>query len=753
MRSSRNRPEGADMPGVLLFLMLCATTWAADFAGGTGEPNDPYQIATTAQLISIGSDPNLQDKHFVLVADIDMDPNLPGGELLTYGLALSTGSLDGGGHWILNLGGLSAPGGVRAGTTYGSSLFERIGADAVVRDLKITGVSLKVPAMLAYENAGTVINCLAEGTVSRTARAINCGGLVANNSGNIIDCSVIGSIADDIADCAGGLAGANSGTIINCFFSGSVANDDGGCAGGLVGTNSGTVAHSHATGDVTGGSGLAGENSGTITACYATGDITDGPAGLVGDNSGTIRYCYATGDIYASGGLAGGLVATNLGGISYCYATGNVWAEDDAAGLVASNEGTISYCYATGSGGMALVAGGYDGTALNCYALAEADGGGMDDGFGIVLTDMQMRRHECFVGWDFAGTHLDGSFDHWVIPEDGGYPALTAIAASGCPGTGAPEDPYLVETHHQFLAIPCKPDACYQLAADINLQGQTFSEAVVPMFWGHLDGAGHSIFNFTLTGRSDLGLFGVLYPDAWVSNMSVQGVRIVTEGENPERMAGLAVRNRGTLIGCSSSTNVTAATRSIKYVGGMVAINEGGELRQCFARCSIVYRPGGKFRSSECCGGLAGHNLGTISESHASSYTSHLIAEYGALAGMNEGSIVDCYADGYISGLHLGGLVQSNSGSIVNCYATATVTPTSSGGSLVDESTEGAITDSYFLAEADGGGPDNGYGTALSAEEMRRQASFAGWDFENTWMICAGVDYPRLQWEGIGCED
>ena len=53
------------------------------FAGGTGEPNDPYQIATAEQLISIGSDPNLLDKHFILLNDIDLDPNLPGGRVFT----------------------------------------------------------------------------------------------------------------------------------------------------------------------------------------------------------------------------------------------------------------------------------------------------------------------------------------------------------------------------------------------------------------------------------------------------------------------------------------------------------------------------------------------------------------------------------------------------------------------------------------------------------------------------------------------
>ena len=56
---------------------------ALPFAGGTGEPNDPYQIATAEQLIAIGLDPNLLSRNFVLVADIDLDPNLPEAASLT----------------------------------------------------------------------------------------------------------------------------------------------------------------------------------------------------------------------------------------------------------------------------------------------------------------------------------------------------------------------------------------------------------------------------------------------------------------------------------------------------------------------------------------------------------------------------------------------------------------------------------------------------------------------------------------------
>ncbi len=42
---------------LVIFLAFCGlSAHAYEFAGGTGEPSDPYQIATAGQLISIGSD-------------------------------------------------------------------------------------------------------------------------------------------------------------------------------------------------------------------------------------------------------------------------------------------------------------------------------------------------------------------------------------------------------------------------------------------------------------------------------------------------------------------------------------------------------------------------------------------------------------------------------------------------------------------------------------------------------------------------
>lgn len=62
---------------VVLVLVLSVSAFA-QYSGGTGEPNDPYQIATATDLILLGETPDDYDKHFILIADIDLDPTLPG---------------------------------------------------------------------------------------------------------------------------------------------------------------------------------------------------------------------------------------------------------------------------------------------------------------------------------------------------------------------------------------------------------------------------------------------------------------------------------------------------------------------------------------------------------------------------------------------------------------------------------------------------------------------------------------------------
>ena len=81
---------------------------AAQFAGGAGTADDPYQIATAEQLDAIGADSTCWDKHFKLVDDIDLR-DYKGTDFHTIGYWQSdkdnkpfTGVFDGGGHSLSN---------------------------------------------------------------------------------------------------------------------------------------------------------------------------------------------------------------------------------------------------------------------------------------------------------------------------------------------------------------------------------------------------------------------------------------------------------------------------------------------------------------------------------------------------------------------------------------------------------------------------------------------------------------------------
>ena len=56
---------------VTALVLSAGMAWGQDFAGGTGEPNDPYLIATADQLLA--ADFTVPETYFRLCNDIDLD--------------------------------------------------------------------------------------------------------------------------------------------------------------------------------------------------------------------------------------------------------------------------------------------------------------------------------------------------------------------------------------------------------------------------------------------------------------------------------------------------------------------------------------------------------------------------------------------------------------------------------------------------------------------------------------------------------
>ncbi len=205
----------------------------AQYSGGTGEPNDPYQISTADDLMLIENFGS--DEHFILTADIDLNPNLPGRKV--FGIAVIryfSGVFDGNGHTVSNLTIIG---------DYNLGLFGDLGGRAVVKDLGVVDIDITCigsgGGLVGQMRGGFINHCYSTGTVSGGSFV---GGLVGYNGarfssgkgGLLNNCYSTATVSG--VDYVGGLVGYNnSGNITQCYSSGKVTGDD--SVGGLIGYN------------------------------------------------------------------------------------------------------------------------------------------------------------------------------------------------------------------------------------------------------------------------------------------------------------------------------------------------------------------------------------------------------------------------------------------------------------------------------------------------------------------------------------
>lgn len=633
MNSRRNGGIGETVcAAFILFLCSAAGLKAVEFAGGTGESNDPYQIATAEQLIGIGSDPNLASKHFVLVDSIDLSGTTWSSAVIPFFF----GSFDGDGFVIR---------GLTARSVGSLGLFGQIANAGRVTNLHMEGVDLTV--------AGYV------------------GGLAAYNEGIVSGCSVAGNVVG-VAHNAGGLVGYNRGVITGSFSAANVTGYS--LVGGLVGTNAGGILKDcHSTAVVFGNSaigGLAGSNIGSVSGCYGNGLVigADNIGGLVGGNSGGISSCYSMGSVIG-GNDAGGLVGYNAGQISLSYSVAGV-----------TSEGGYNEVYVGG-----LVGGFANLTSVvrDSYFLSPVDGGGPNNGIGTRLTAAEMNQQASFTGWDFWGAVTDG--DHWFMPAGAppvlvwqteitglqrvpdvtglpldrakatltaagfvlgdvsydhhrGLPAgyaihaepysvarvgetIDLVASSGQaydwaanPGDGTEADPYQIQTAGQLESLSDHPelwDRHFILTADLDLLGRTYSTALVAFgaedgtagfqgtpFTGTFDGQDHTIRNLFIRPTDDrqhLGLFGTVGETGRIGRLHLAAAFVgfpATAGATRRSTATyagiLAGSNYGAVTDCSAVDCILIGFTS---ADGLVGVNQGS-VANCSADVTIVRTSG-----------------------------------------------------------------------------------------------------------------------------------------------------------------
>jgi hypothetical protein len=340
------------------------------YSGGSGEPNNPYQIGSAVNLLYLGTHTGDYGKNFILIADINLAAS---GPFTTAVIAPDTNNSTGGFQ----------------GDMFGG-VFDGNGHKIINLTIDTNGAGNDFLGLFGYVVGGQIKNLgLKDVNIAGDDNSICLGGLVGNindNSGIISNCYSSGAVTGgDNSEYVGGLVGFNNyGTISNCYSTGAVSGgDNSGYLGGLVGQN----------------------NSGGISSCYSTGTVTGGNlsaalGGLVGwnINASSISNCYSTGNVTGTSGV-GGLVGSSNSSISNCYSTGAVTGTSYLGGLVGYNDsGTISNSY---------------------FPVTEPN-----NGLGTPLTDAQMKQQKSFVGWDFIGETLNGPNDIWWINKGVSYPKL-----------------------------------------------------------------------------------------------------------------------------------------------------------------------------------------------------------------------------------------------------------------------------------------------------------------------------------------
>ncbi len=720
------------------------------YAGGTGEPNNPYQITTAEDLINLGETTEDYDKHFILTADIDLDPNLPGRKIFYRAVIAPaknrgwnpsfSGIFDGGNYEISGL--------VCSSPNTGSDYVGLFGQN----DGQLINLILRIPNI----DAEVTIHSLTNDGQPEYGQDI--GGLVGLLKGSISNCHISGGKIRGNAY-VGGLVGSivGNGEVIGCTSSASIRGNRG--VGGLAGVNSGKVYECFSSGTVEGTphpifvgrpdpsydvivGGLVGINKGTILNCHSNADVkghglrSDGWAvpplplhafgGLTGLNTGTIAASCAVGKVSGlilTDGVAlghvGGLIGMNEAIVSDCYSTGNV---ESGGGLVGDCEsGVINKCYSiskvSGNGGGLVKYSTQWSTVQASFWNSETSEQSTSSG-GTHKTTDEMQDPNTFmaVGWDFIGQD-DSPHDIWAVDTEGEYQypilcwqLLTLPTLPFSNGNGESNDPYLISTADELNSIGHNPrlmPAHFRLVNNIDLAGINFyiiGSKVYP-FTGIFDGDGHTISNFSYNSADSHGIGLFRYVQGRYA--AIKNVSLI----NPNVDAGLgddAGSLVGNLDGIISNCHVEGGcVWGNNNVGGLVG--SGGTISDCSSSVTVDGNEpvGGLVGSgkdiTDCTssasvsgnnfvGGLVGKNLANEMTTISNSCATGRVVGYGIAGGLLGGAI-----DYDSIGTTYAGLILDSPCIISGCYSIADVNVTlgSSVGGLVGHITFTTIINCY----------------------------------------------------------
>jgi hypothetical protein len=746
----------------LIAVCLVGLPAYAQYAGGTGTPENPFQIATADDLADLSDAESDWDKHFVLLNDIDLDPNLPDGQVFERAVIAPDTGPESTKWWDFS------------GTPF-SGTFD--GNGFAIRNLTIAG-----------EHHLGLFGEIAETAEVRALGVVNIR--IAGTGGHI-----------------GGLAGHSLGRVISCYSTGTVSgqNEVGGLVGwngwGTVWHNRSTVTNSYSSCTVSGESrvgGLVGHNYGSVIRSYSTGAVSGVEAGwsvggLVGENAGNVYG--SMWDVETSGQSAREGIPRSAEGMStaemqdintylnagwdFVGETQNgfhkVWQMPEGGGYPVlraftgytpsrpqlPGQGTPEDPYLISSA-LELAAVDYEpGASYRLTASIDLSDiswsmavipefSGTFDGNGFVVHGLRITGIHCL---GLFGTLASGAEVHDLGMTDAHVAGLRSAYAVGtlvgknfgviahCHSVGTVSSDWYSERvgglagDNAGLMTDCHSEAAVSCDVDGRIVGGLAGSNGGSMFDCH-SAATVSCRAGVMSAGGLLGSNGGSVTRCY-SVSTVRGADEVT--------GGLIGDNDGIVTHCWSDVSVYGDY----FVGGLVG-RGGGSVTNC--------RSIGTVDGTCYVGGLMGRG-GTIRSSYSTCVVSGLRDVGGLLGTGDGGAVTNCHSMGVVEGReNIGGLAGAiDDTRVTNCYSTGPVYGDDSAGGLVGYN-RGSVRDSFWdmgtsgLSESDGG-------SGLTTARMKEIDTYlmAGWDFvdeayngtEDIWWLPTGQAYPRLWWENI----
>lgn len=616
----------------------------------------------------------------------------------------------------------------------------------------IVNASADVDIIVTQESAGGIVgrayfgseilHVRSSGTIAPGDLGVeNVGGIVGEDGYVFVCASTMDLIALPNAGTSvrfkkavGGIAG-KGGIFGNCFYSGIVEGDS--VVGGLAG-DAEQIVQSFAMGSVYGDysvGGVAGVNSGVIQTSYAANAVngTERVGGLVGVNDSLVENSYWNTEISGLDTSAGGMGLSTakmmklnsfagwdtLSYVEYlindtdtckyyeyngfCYeVTGNianVWTIDEGKSFPYI---TVNPFLAKGSIPIAVP------TSASKWSEKPAI---------AALMDVDGELVGKWLGWERLNDAKDSIYYGYRIGAVNGNDT-----AWGTSSYMAVPNKIRISTYAELMKIgndAAYPlSASYELMADIDASGLPFAPIgdSVHVFSGIFDGKNHKIKNLHIDNPylGHAGMFGRLY-GAFVRNLVLEGVSVKAD------------YNVGALVGSMKNSKI----ENVVSIDGSVSgnTNVGGLVG--FVEWSDVLKVGvtGYVRGMKNVGGITGVFNRSIMRNAYSVNLIKGISRVGGIVGYenrgNEPELLSVYSASVIKAPFNGNGVSVAEG-IVGSYPSFTG-PRDSIECIFDSSAAGIRK------------------KGRTTEDMLRQSTYEGFDFESVWEIREGASYPYFK--------